>query len=689
MRAMNGVAAAPLGDCVLQRQASRKNWDEFRGGEEWALIEQYERAGNFIVGPWRDCLDACRSWTEGMHLPLAARLVNAALPRVTYDALVAAMDASSETLVVELEDPERGGAEQGRKPSASDLLAWYANEAHVRFSGGDVKDLQRWAKRSNKMTWLKRYENAFFDSIFEDKDASPCRGDFFKFGKIDAEDDWNPATFQILLRTPALVERNGRVHFAVIVNVTAKLLHDKELQHRLLRSHAAIRYSNNMSLFFSEDGQILDQNPGSLPYFGMGCVALRGAEVSDDGKPVNRLKSLFGDTFDAVMAALETSNSWSGRIDVSWAQLKPWRTNIRSSMNDFSDDDDEEECDFVLKVTLNRVHDPATGHWCFHASIADLSKRARVERRMEEMRKQKQELLSQILPPHIVDGLLAAKKSEKGILSSRSSSTSSELSRAAPISQLSSSGELDFSEICDCESRVRSMAEYHEQVTVFFADIVGFTAISQSLTAPEVMIMLNDLFTRLDTATDDWCIYKVETIGDAYMCAAGLNLKGAIKKGDCDGQAARASGRKACLYMCAAGLNLKGAIKKGDCDGQACPRFWAQRMLGFAREAVEMCGEVLVPRQNTPVQIRIGVHTGDVTTGVVGHKMPRFCLFGDTVNVASRMESTGKAGHIQASEATRDLLPQEDWVATGGVEVKGKGTMETFLLSAKKTVAAE
>jgi len=142
--------------------------------------------------------------------------------------------------------------------------------------------------------------------------------------------------------------------------------------------------------------------------------------------------------------------------------------------------------------------------------------------------------------------------------------------------------------------------------------------------------------------------------------------------------------------MCAAGLNLKGAIKKGDCDGQACPRFWAQSMLGFAREAVEMCGEVLVPRQNTPVQIRIGVHTGDVTTGVVGHKMPRFCLFGDTVNVASRMESTGKAGHIQASEATRDLLPQEDWVATGGVEVKGKGTMETFLLSAKrKTVAAE
>ena len=86
-----------------------------------------------------------------------------------------------------------------------------------------------------------------------------------------------------------------------------------------------------------------------------------------------------------------------------------------------------------------------------------------------------------------------------------------------------------------------------------------------------------------------------------------------------------------------------------------------------------------MPHNQTPVLLRIGIHTGPLVSGLVGSKMPKFTLFGDTMNTASRMESNCQPGCIHVSDTFASLLPRERWESTGGVEVKGKGLMNTFL----------
>ena len=182
----------------------------------------------------------------------------------------------------------------------------------------------------------------------------------------------------------------------------------------------------------------------------------------------------------------------------------------------------------------------------------------------------------------------------------------------------------------------QAIVDSYADVTVLFADIVGFTAFSQAV-SPEVMVdVLNDIFTRFDHIAEHRGLEKIKTIGDCYMAAAGLPL---VVSDHADRAAHMA-------------LDMLAAMQDFNASAQH------------------------------PLAIRIGISTGAAVAGVIGKSKFLYDLWGDVVNTASRMESHGTAGRIQMSDATRQALTQPFSLEHGGViEVKGKGPMRTWFLN--------
>uniref|UniRef100_A0A8C5FTS7 Guanylate cyclase n=1 Tax=Gadus morhua TaxID=8049 RepID=A0A8C5FTS7_GADMO len=184
--------------------------------------------------------------------------------------------------------------------------------------------------------------------------------------------------------------------------------------------------------------------------------------------------------------------------------------------------------------------------------------------------------------------------------------------------------------------------ELFEEVTVYFSDIVGFTTLCHYSTPMEVVDMLNDIYKNFDSILDHHDVYKVETIGDAYMVASGLP---------------RCNGNRHAVDIAHMALDILAFVGT----------FQLQHLPGI------------------PLWIRIGVHSGPCAAGVVGNKMPRYCLFGDTVNTASRMESTGLPLRIHVSESTINILQRTDckfeYEKRGETFLKGKGNEMTYWLT--------
>uniref|UniRef100_A0A8D2PGZ9 Guanylate cyclase n=1 Tax=Zosterops lateralis melanops TaxID=1220523 RepID=A0A8D2PGZ9_ZOSLA len=184
--------------------------------------------------------------------------------------------------------------------------------------------------------------------------------------------------------------------------------------------------------------------------------------------------------------------------------------------------------------------------------------------------------------------------------------------------------------------------ELFEEVTIYFSDIVGFTTLCKYSTPMEVVDMLNDIYKNFDHILDHHDVYKVETIGDAYMVVSGLPKR---------------NGNRHAVDISMMALDILSFMGS----------FELRHLPGL------------------PVWIRIGIHSGPCAAGVVGIKMPRYCLFGDTVNTASRMESTGLPLRIHVNGSTINILKRTDcqfqYEERGETYLKGRGTEITYWLT--------
>ncbi|WP_434686147.1 adenylate/guanylate cyclase domain-containing protein [Pseudanabaena minima] len=246
-------------------------------------------------------------------------------------------------------------------------------------------------------------------------------------------------------------------------------------------------------------------------------------------------------------------------------------------------------------------------------------RRAEDDLRVEKMRSER--LLLNVLPKAIAERL---KSSPIYTPTSIPIKSTSEIFTNSTLSKLKPSGAI--------------VADTFDEVTVLFGDIVSFTEFASSVSANELVHMLNEIFSEFDRLVDFYGLEKIKTIGDSYMAVGGLPVP-------------RPDHAEAVASMA---LDMQQSIDR------------------FIRP------------DGSPFKLRIGIHTGQAVAGVIGKKKFIYDLWGDTVNIASRMESHGVAGCIQVTEVTYQVLKDKfQFDPQKTIDIKGKGVMTTYFLIGK------
>lgn len=190
------------------------------------------------------------------------------------------------------------------------------------------------------------------------------------------------------------------------------------------------------------------------------------------------------------------------------------------------------------------------------------------------------------------------------------------------------------------KSGERLIADDADDVAVLFADLVGSTPLASMLPPDELVHLLDSVFSAFDDLADAHSLEKIKTVGDAYIVVGGLPTP------------------------------TPGALAA---------------VADMALAMRQQINEYTVPDFG-PLELRLGLHVGPVVAGVIGKRKFSYDIWGDTVNIAARMESAGVPGEIQVTTVVRDrLADQYEFAERGTIDVKGKGPMETFLLKRRKT----